>query len=186
MPGFVVSAVPQWEPVPLDYFKAHARVAHALEDGILAGFILSARQWCEEYTERAFATQTVVAAFDEFPAGSGALALPRSPAAAVASIQYRDAGGTLVTLNASNYVLDAYGVQACIRLAYGASWPATRAEANAVLVTYTAGWTLQKVPEPVRIAICLLASHLAENREGAAEIPGTILRMLDPYKLGFF
>jgi hypothetical protein len=70
--------------------------------------------------------------------------LPFPPLVSVDSIKYvDDATGTQTTLAASEYSVDAVSEPARITPAYGKSWPATRNQAGAVEVTFTAGYATQ-------------------------------------------
>jgi hypothetical protein len=90
-------------------------------------------------------------ALDCFP--SGDIQLPRSPVTTVDSITYIDTAGATQTLPSSLYSLDTYGLSRCIHLAYGASWPATRAVSNAVRIQFKAGWTAALLPKAMKQAI---------------------------------
>lgn len=181
MPGVLVSIQPTFEPVPLEYFKAHSRVSHPLEDALLAGYIIAAREYAESYTGRAFAPRTCVAAFDGFPADDWLL--PVSPVTSITSITYVDTDGVVQTVPSGDYVLDLYGLQSKITRAYNAVWPVPRTQSNAVLVTFVTGTAEAMISDGVRVAICMLAAHYAENREGGAPIPEAVRNTLTPHVL---
>ena len=83
--------------------------------------------------------QTYELTLDAFP---DAIELTRVPVASITSVTYADSAGVQTVLSSALYALDdaddngwAYVVPA-----YGESWPATRAEINAVKVRYVAGY----------------------------------------------
>lgn len=162
-----VTVSPAAEPVSLSEVRAQTRIDGAAEDGLVAGYILAARQHIERITGRAFVTQTLEMTLHEFPEDRE-FDLPRSPAQSVTSIQYLDSDGATQTFGSSNYVLDGGGTPARIALVGNASWPDTADRIGAVTVTYVAGYA-GSIPEPIRHAIMLLAAHFYEHREAAAE-----------------
>lgn len=108
------------------------------------------------------------------------LELPYPPASAVSSIVYRDAAGDEQTLDAENYLL----VGNTVWLASGASWPAPGEWADAVKVTYTAGYA--SAPEPVKVAVLMHVAQLYRQREAVsaesvAVVPMGYEAMLSPY-----
>ncbi len=65
--GLTLVTPPTGEPVSVATLKNHARVANLVDDGMLAGYITSARVFCESYTNRAFLTQTLRLALRSWP-----------------------------------------------------------------------------------------------------------------------
>lgn len=186
-----VSVRPTFEPVSLDYFKAHAHWDTTYDDAVLAGFIVAARELAEAFTGRAFVTQTIEVKFDAFP-NSDVIQLPRSPAASVTSLTYVDTAGATQTMAGADYVLDGNSEPARLALAYGKSWPSTRAQMNAITLTYVAGQAQASISDSVRVAICSIAATMSEYREGLVEskagmpildLPPIARWLLSPLKL---
>src|SRR5690348_12677399 len=94
-------------------------------DSLIADKIAAAREWCEEYTGRALAPQTVEIALDSFlgRCGETAIELPLPPVTSIASVKYIDADGEEQTMDAGDYVLDNYREPCCLMPAYGVTWP---------------------------------------------------------------
>lgn len=165
---------PASEPLTTEELKLHLRADHAAEDDYITALGIAARRYCERVTRRKFVTQTWDVMFDRFPC-DGAFVLPDfSPAQSVDSITYTDADGNSgQTVSPSDYVADVYSEPPRIRLAYGASWPATRDTPNAVTVRVVVGYgDPEDVPETIKSAIRLLVGHWYENREGVT-VDGT-------------
>lgn len=159
-------AAPGVEPVGLSELKNHLRIDSLEEHALLNGFIKSARQYCEGYQNRAYITQTWELLLDDWPASPSALPLP--PLQSVESIKYYDTAGNEHTLDTAEYQVDILGYRGRVSLAYGKTWPATTLRPmNGVVVQFIAGYgdAAADVPERIRTAIKLLASHMYENRE---------------------
>jgi uncharacterized phiE125 gp8 family phage protein len=155
---------PTQEPVSLAEFKAHARIDTADGDGLLAGYIIAARQWAEGVCALAFLTQTLDAYFDAFDGCS--LELPRGPAQSVTSVTYLDSAGASQTLSTSYYYLNNRDRVNSLELADGYSWPSTYYRSNAVTVRYVAGVAaLGDVPEETRHAILFYARWLYDRND---------------------
>lgn len=169
-------SVPSVEPISLADAKAHMRVTHSVEDSLITSNIAAARAKLERITHRAFLTQRWAVYLDCFPSASGAIWLPRAPAASVMSITYQDPDGVTQTLDSSVYELEQGAEPAAIWLAHDQEWPDVRAGVNCVTVTYTAGLDSQsefqsREPDLVH-AMRLLVEHAHRNR--SAIIVGTI------------
>ncbi|MCI0358195.1 MAG: hypothetical protein L0211_06915 [Planctomycetaceae bacterium] len=158
-------------------------------DSHLRRLLAAAVDVAERWTGRSLLTQTWRLAIDSFPRE---IVLPRPPLQSIASIQFVDANGTLTTLSASDYYAAADAEPARIAPAYGKTWPATRAEREAVRVTYVAGYgsAAADVPEPIRQAILLMVAQWFANREptisgmNVSDVPLAAAFLLDAYKTG--
>ena len=166
-------------PVTLDEAKLHCRVDGTAEDTLLAGLIAAATDYVERYTGRSIGTQTLaltlVGVADE-------MLLPRGPVQSVASIKYY--ATTQQTLAASVYEL----AEDSVLLASGQSWPDTDDRADAVTITYAAGYT--DVPAAIKQAILLLIGDWYGSRENTAlgsnqpaEMPHAVTALLANYRL---
>ncbi len=159
---------PSVEPVSLEEAKLHARVDGDSDDAVLSAFVTAARIWAEDFCRRSFLSSTWELCLDEFPGCDEEICLERPKIISVSSIAYIDTGGTTQTLSSSLYRVDAKSTPGRITPIAGQVWPATQCDTtNTVTVTFTAGYgtTAASVPQPIRTAIAILASHLFENRE---------------------
>ncbi len=163
MPSVLVTA-PAAEPLSLAEAKLHLRVDDNADDALIGALITAARQHAEHDTRRALVTQTWKLALDAFPEAE--VTLDHAPVSAVVSVVYTDTDGASQTLQASAYQLDAITEPCRLVPAYGSSWPATRAQLNAVSITYTCGYGApEAVPESIKRWMLLRIGALYENRE---------------------
>lgn len=190
---------PSDDPISLAEVKAHCRISIDDDDGLLAGYILAARQHLEGETRRAFLTQTWDLTLDccwprERIGGQlkRRIVLPRPPVQSVTSIKYIDTNGVEQTLAADQYKLAKSGTgEWLIEPAYGVTWPSVRNEMAAITVRFVAGYggaTTGNLPEPLRQAMLLLVGHFNENREAVAagdftELPLAVSSLVFPFRV---
>lgn len=159
-------APPAVEPVFLAEAKEHLRVIDSSEDNLITRLITAARLECELISRRALITQTLAAAFMEWPGRSVKLARP--PLQSVVSIIYTDSDGNSGTVSADDYIVDTTSVPGRVWLKANASWPATTLQAGpSIVITYVAGFgdAGSDVPENYRQALLLILGDYYENRE---------------------
>jgi uncharacterized phiE125 gp8 family phage protein len=175
--------VPRTAPViPLSDVKGHLKVDVSTDDSYITALLAAAVEVAEHRTQTSIGQQTLELALDAFP--SGAIELLRGPALSVTSVKYYDTAGVLQTFSASLYGFDDYSETQWVTLGFGASWPTTRAMANAVLVRYLAG--ASALPDSIRHALLLLVGHWYENREAVIisalmqEVPLGVSALLAP------
>ncbi len=159
-------AAPTLEPVSIEEMKAHLRVDIPDDDGLIQAKVAAARQYAEQYTRRAFITQTWEMILDRAPAE---FEVPLPPLRAVTKIETIDAAGTRSEVPISDYWVELGGDSpGRIRLADGSSWPILRGFAS-FIVTFEAGYgaAAAAVPEKIREAIRKRAALFYEGREDA-------------------
>lgn len=179
---------PAVEPLTLQETKDHLRIDVATWDALISELIPVARRHAENYCQRALITQTWDLVLDCFPA---TIEIPLPPLQSVTSIDYTDTAGAAVLLAAARYQVDIVGAPGRIAPTFGESWPAARAEMNAVTVRFVAGYGASggAVPAGIRQGLLMLIGHLFERRE--TTIVGTIISqvpqatdwLLDPYRV---
>jgi uncharacterized phiE125 gp8 family phage protein len=155
-------------PVTLAEMKAHLRVDMTDDDTLISAMLVGATDVAEQHTGRAIMPQTWEITLDAFP---DAFEITRVPVQSITSLKYYDASGVQQTLSPSLYALDnaddfsaAYVVPA-----FGAEWPETREQINAVTLRYAAGYAdATAVPEAIKSWIKLQVSAMYENREAEA------------------
>jgi len=183
------STAPVVEPVTLSEAKAHCRVDASADDALIQGYITTAREWVEDYIDRALVTQQLVMKLDAFPAE---IELPRPPmiasgTATAVTITYvtGDAGGT-ATLSGASYRVDRDATPGVIRNLYGGSWPSHLLDQNSVTVTWWAGYgDTTSVPQRVKSAILMCVHELYEKR-GDGAMPVAAMRLLDTVSWGSY
>ena len=115
--------------------------ATTAEDTLLETYITAAREYGEDVTGRAFATQTLEMMLDNFPSGDIEIDMP--PLQSVTSIKYKDSVGTEATMTVTTqYLVDADRDIGRIVLPYGINWPSFVAyPVNPIRIRYEAGYT---------------------------------------------
>ena len=163
-------------PLSLSDMKLHARIDVTDDDSLVSGFIKAATERLDGRDGSlgiCLITQTWKLSLDGFPSE---ISIPLRPCQSIDSITYLDGTGTLQTLAALGYRATGLGSMdgARIASAYGTSWPATIAVADAVTITFTAGFgsTSASIPEPLRLAVAMRAAHLYEHRESVTDSDG--------------
>lgn len=212
--GLRVITPPEEEPIELEEAMVHLNIdledRHA--DAWLNSNIRAARRFCEGYTARALAPQTLEVVYGAQSSGAvptywqptmmsplvdadGVIVLPMGPVTSVESFKYLDSAGDLQTLATDQYVLDEWSRHACVYLASGGAWPTALAARNSIRIRYMAGYTFPDdspsaypLPDDLRTAMLLVLGHFFENRGNSApvkieEIPLGAKILMEPYSL---
>lgn len=160
---------PATEPVTTAEAKSHLRIDGIDEDDVIEGFIVAAREDCEDFQNRAFITQTWELTLDCWPRFP--LKLPKAPLISVSSIKYFDTENVETTLDASNYFVDIDSEPGRVDLGYNICLPTTVLRPiNAVKIQYVCGYgAVDDVPKAVKQAILLMVGHFYENREATSD-----------------
>lgn len=203
---------PSLEPVSSTEAKLFLKVDDATDDTLIAALITAARKQAEEYTGRAFITQTwelfidgvgvalppeLMDAYEEMfrteyvPPSLRAIELPRPPIISITSIKYYDVDDAEHTWASTNYRLDNYSEPGRVILAAAGEWPTDLRAQQGILVTYAAGYGAgaTDVPEDIRTAIKRILAGLYENRQDevigavAGQLDLTAKALLDPYRV---
>jgi uncharacterized phiE125 gp8 family phage protein len=174
---------PQVEPVSLTDMKLHLREDGPDQDALISVLIEAAREYAENYTRRAFVTQTLELGLPCFPS-DGIIQLPRPPLQSVLWVKYTDANGVLQTMPTSDYQIDTFREPALIKPSYLTTWYlSTRNDFNAVQVRYVAGYTgagsptpddylISEVPSALKAWLKVRVATLYEHRESFVLQPG--------------
>lgn len=149
--------------ISLTTVKAHLRVDHTDDDALIAAYVSAAVGHIDGpygWLDRAVFPQTLELRQNVF--GSVPIRLPYGPATAITSIKYVDPDGAEQTVSSADYVLTNDGL---VDLAYNASWPNLRGDAEGVRIRYTAGFAT--LPPAILSAILLMVGDLYAFRETA-------------------
>lgn len=169
---------PTLEPVSVEEALAHLRVDFEDDNALIQDLLIAAREKAEEFTWRAFLTQTWDLYLDAFPGstpnaqsgiwGGGRIELPMPPLQSVTGVYYTPDGLSEQTLSAGSYHVDTIGEPGGVVLKMGYTWPSDTLQAvNGVRVRFVAGWaTVEDVPKRLVQGIKLILGHFYENREG--------------------
>lgn len=182
----VVVTPPAELPVTLLEAKQWLRIEYDAEDALIARMLEVATDQVEALTKRALITQTLRLERDAWPPGR-TLWLPRPPLVSVTYLKYKDAAGTLQTVDSSDYTVQTGGdIQGRCVVAFGQSWPTPAIEPAAVQATYVAGYgDAADVPQQIKTAILTATEHLVDTRGGAItqELRDDLLRRLGRYRV---
>lgn len=183
---YLVSIPPSEEPISLADVKMHLRVIpndDSEDEAILKPLITAAREYCENITGKALATQTVKAFPDLL---HGIITLPRDPIQSITEVVYTDAEGN--TTDITDYDYDP--VKGTIVLG---ELPQSKPASTPVAITYVCGYADGELPKSIRQAMMLLIGHWYENREAvvvgaftSVEIKLTVDTLLKQYKGWWF
>ena len=158
--------------ITVEEAKAHCRIEHDAEDGLVSSLIAAAFRQIENRTGQAFEkADGAEMVLDELPSGTGGIELKWTPVRAEQ------------TLSAGDLSLDGRGVYPVLYPA--AEWPASKSQRASVKVTADIGHA--ELPADVRAAALLIVGHLYENREAvvigtiATDLPMGVELLLAPY-----
>lgn len=173
------------EPVSLNMAKAQCRADGITTDAdYLLELAQAAREHAEAYCGIRLMPTAVGMTFGSFAALER---LSQAPIQSLVDVRYLDTAGVEQVLDPTTYELietDADPLRPALRLAFGKSWPATRAVADAVRVHAVAGYTA--VPRPVLRAMLLLIGQWYDERSAIAvnvrgipsELPHSVTALL--------
>jgi hypothetical protein len=202
-----IKTPPTVEPVAYQDLKTFARIDNNDENDFLTSLVVTAREFAEKYTNRAFITQTWEMAFDYWSNSGEAMCreyccygrdchilnhflsctenrieLDRPPLQSVTQIRTLDNDGNVTVINASEYLLDLRaepGVVSAITTPIG-----TR-DLKAIEIEYIAGYgdTGASVPQGIKTAILAWATEIYRSRIPNAEPSENVANMLSHYKV---
>lgn len=182
---------PTVEPVTLAQAKAHMRITHSDDDTWITSRIIGARQWVENYLQRALVQHAYRA---DIPGFDSAILLPYGPVISITSITYWDTSSPQAQQTVSSSVYTLYGD--VVVLTDGQTWPSISVRPNAVSINYTAGYAstssplapAENVPQTVKDAILMMVASGHEQREdhvvGATFVnTGMVRDLLQPWRI---
>lgn len=169
MEDVVLIKAPAAEPVSVSQMMAQLGMGTITDAALtaalnsqLTGYLLAARRDCENYTRRAFITQTWLLRRDSFPGhafryqwnGYPEIDIPKPPFQSLQFVQYVDVSGTLQTLTQDTtygvnpafpqygYQLDPGSETQAARLIppFARPWPPTRMVPGNVLIQFRCGY----------------------------------------------
>lgn len=176
--------------------KEHLRVDISDDDALIGSLIKAARRFCENYTGRAFITQTWELALDSVPAIPGGqqawwdgvregpialtvpaareIKMPRPPFQGPTGFVFNwyDLDDNQNVLDNSILIFDKTSSPGRVALKWGQVWPSPLRLTNAIVVQYQAGYgdDATGVPADLIHATKLMLAHLYENRETVANL----------------
>ena len=194
---------PAIEPVSITEIKLWLKVEDDVEDedDLLGDLITTARVAAENYTGRAFITQTVRLSVDgirplsdwqpgyyQLPvdyfdaALPSSVLLPRQPVQSIAAVTTYDQYNAATVYDPTRYAL----IGNALTLNSGAYWPSNLRTSSPANVDYVAGYgdTPESVPSPIRTAIKMHVAAIYEDRGQCCEdMPGKCQQLLRQYRI---
>lgn len=173
-------------PISVADAKDHLHVDGTDSDDYIELLIKAAWKSVEQQIQRPIMSRSWVQYWDEFPfnqATKGNLyyfLLYWGNVTAITHIKYYNTSNVLTTF--TDYTADLVSDRARIVLSDGITEPDTYDRPNAVIVTYTAGYTT--IPDDIIAAMKLIIGELFEKRENTIKsLPSAAEYLLAPYKL---
>jgi uncharacterized phiE125 gp8 family phage protein len=195
--GVRVVAPPTVEQLTLDECRLHLRLdplgspAEHPDDAWITSMIPTVREFCQNYTGRSLAPQTLELSMRAFPGTpnmldpvfssvnfgiTGLIELRGGPVAGIESVIYLDGAGVPQIADPSTYGVDLAMEPALIFPAYGSSWPTAQLFPGSVRIRYQAGYDAagdspneRPLPYSIRAAMLLMLGHFYNNREATHE-----------------
>jgi hypothetical protein len=205
-----IKTQPAVEPVILEELKIFARVDTDVENDLLENLIVTAREFAEKYTNRAFITQTWEMAFDfwaqdvicgvccvsdcylkahcpdfseyRFVCEHNRIELDKPPLQSITQVRMLDNDGNSAVVSSSSYITD---VRAEPGVISAITVPSGTRDMKAIEIEYVAGYgdARADVPQGIKTAIMAWAAEIYESRIPNSEPSENIANMLHPYKI---
>lgn len=155
------------EPLTAAEVRARSNIGGEVSDEVIEAYITASRQMidgADGYLGRALITQTWQGNIDQFPSSScdsGRIYIPLPPLQEITSITYLGSDGLPVVMDPATYQV-VMGPRPYLVPAYNSSWASVTTRADAISITFTAGYgdNGDDVPEPIRTAISLGVANL--------------------------
>jgi len=178
---------PAVEPITLAEAKLHAKVDTSADDTLIGDLIVAARQYAEQYTQRAFINQTWRLTLDyyEFNFERRYIELDKGNIDSIASFNCYDSNNNVALFANTNYRLSG----SRLVLDDKAEWPIFNRLYEAVSIDYVAGFgaTAADVPQAIKQAILMLVDHYYINRLATSApvntLPFGVQALLQTYRI---
>lgn len=178
-----IETPPTTEPITTEQARTYLRLdadVWEVEASLALEMVAAAREYCENYCDRAFAEQQWRVDMDQLCE----LTLPGGVIQSVDSITYTDSEGAEQTVPVSVYTVSHKGR---LRLNNDQSWPDHTPGPESVSIVYTVG--VDSIPNDVVQAMRMLMAHYFEERRtdvvgaSAQELPMGVNSLLWPYRM---
>lgn len=170
---------PDDDILTLEEARTQCYLTGSSEDAFLTALIKTVSRSCENFTWRQLPEAQYEYRMDEFP--DDIIELPKNPVISIEKIEYVTGDGTQ-TLSSGLYRTDLNSEPA--RIEPVNSWPDTKDQMDAVIITFTCGYngTDHTLPEDIKTGMKMLIKYLFDNRDAVAVSEG---RTLDIEELPF-
>ena len=157
MAGLTVTTAETAFAITSTEVKNWLRIDGSDDDAVITTLINTSHNWAKNYTNRSLTTQTLKLSIDsvydaDIPIAEGtylgidqdirrrSIILPKSPVASISNVKYYDDSDNESTFASGNYYLDNQAEPARFVLRNGKSYPTGLRVANAIEITYIAGY----------------------------------------------
>lgn len=170
--------------IPQQDMVQHLRLDGLDEVYLVDLYLAAATAMVEARTQRLLAARTCVLRLPWLPADMIPVELPGGNVTAVASVVVDG-----VTVSSAAY---AFAGSAPAQLMPLIAWPVATGEGLPVVITYTAGYPANSgayaVPEPLKMAVMMVAAELFERRQvseggNLGEVPVGAQYLMEPYRI---
>lgn len=170
------------EPVTLEQAKAQCRKTDDSEDVLIAGYIVAAREWVENYTNHILVSRTITETFQTW---GDYLALRYRPIIDLGDIAYIDAAGDAAEYEGG--VLRAFTYPARVYAPSGSAFPSVGTDGS-ISVPYIAGYADGDIPQAFVQAVLMLVGHWYGTRSGVSvdemkEVPLAVKSLCAPFRV---
>ena len=215
MSGVTIVTAESADAISVTEIKTQLRIASSdsTHDTILGVCRDAAIEIAKNYLQRSLINRTLKLSLDSIPYEDDNLpdvegittgpyityrkrsvTLPQSPLVSVTHVKTFDDDDTATTLATSKYYVDTASESGRVVLRTGETWPDALRVANAIEVTYVAGYgsASTNVPDAIRQGALIMAAHLFENPdmvvkgEGVAVIPSLVKACWNPFRISRF
>jgi len=215
MSGVTITTAETTDLISVTEIKRQLRIStsDSTHDTILGVIRDTAINIAKEYLNRSLVNRTLKLSLDTIPYQEDILpnregittgpyltqrkrevSLPFSPLVSVSSVITYDDSDTATTMATSKYYVDTASAIGRVVLRTGETWPDMLRVANALEITYVAGYgtAAGDPPEPIRQGALLMAAHLFENPDivikgdSASTVPSLVNACWNPYRMTRF
>tara|TARA_R100000773_G_scaffold41916_1_gene38761 strand:- start:986 stop:1648 length:663 start_codon:yes stop_codon:yes gene_type:complete len=207
MAGLTVTTAATTEALTETQIRDYLRVDQDSELGVLTLLRRAAREHCENYTGRTLLDQTLKLSidgindaydplFEGFRVGpyinfyKEYIALPTAPVRSVSHIKTFNDSDTETTYASTRYFVDTAREPARVVLRTGETWPTALRVANAIEITFVAGYaTPADIPHALKMGMLQHIAYMYDQRgdmkdyQQTLAIPPMIAKLYQPYKL---
>lgn len=164
-----ITTIPVGPAIDPEVVKNFLGIEHNADDVVIDQMIDEATELIQDTCEIQLLDATAKLYLDKFPS-DGVIEIGRPPVSSIDSIEYVDTDGATQTV--STWLSDLISRPARLTPAYGAVWPATRSQPNAVTITFGCGAASVAEVSPIaHRLICHLCGIWYENRVSRGQLP---------------
>lgn len=164
-------------PVDLAIMKAHLRVLHSDEDGIIQAYTNAAKTWVEQYCSIVLDPCTVIESIKPSKADE-IFRLSVGLTATISGAEYIDQSGIDTPINSDDLIVSQTEP---IRIMHKNGWDTS---VSHVSVYYNTGYTTANMPDPIKIAIMLIVGDMYDNRQDSVKsLPSAAEHLLYSFRI---